>query len=340
MNMNFDEDLEENGQDESELKMIEPELKSMYDYDLDESEKQMKILIELHDTVKVEDLTIKLSEDRNSIDISLKDKLPFVRGKLLVPVASISHKTSNNKLEVTLKKIERGIWERFIVDVHPETKDIDPQSAFCIGVTYSPVYHKLQKSIELMLESSRMGFIPAMIHLAKFHLVKDKITGFAMCVSILSEAIKKYKSPEAMLFLGDVYLERGQGEMSMAYYKNALEENCVNANYSIGLALSPLSPSNGLKKNATLAIQFLEKLENSAEAKHHIALLYFNGYGVPKNLELAEKYQKEAVKIRKDIPKLEKLPKQFEERFKLFVSLLLISLFIGFVMFYYIDVDE
>ena len=70
-------------------------------------------------------------------------------------------------------------------------------------------------------------------------------------------------------------------------------------------------------------------LDENSFALHDLAMLYFNGVGLPKNLAKANELQIKAKKINNNIEPLQKAKKGYGVKFAMFSVLLVLALILG-----------
>ena len=340
-NMDFNPEEEDQILGSKAQMKIEPELAKMYEYNLNDQERNITIQVTIPEGFDKSNIRVELHKSHAAIRVEAPGILPIIKGELLDTVQSMRHTFRENQLIITINKQEKGLWESFIVGPYPDTEEIDPQSAFAIGITYSHVQSEVMQSMQYLMMSSAMGYVPAMCFLAHFYIkVGEKIGTKQAALQLFHEAVETYNSPVAMLAYANYLLTDDDVPMGKAYALTLLDKAIAldykPAHYFLGYALSPLSPIKGIKKNVVKAIEEFEQAGDDANALHELAMLYFNGAGVKKDLALANELQLKARKLDKDIQPLHKPPVSFKSKFILFLLLFIIALLMGFGLNEYI----
>jgi hypothetical protein len=325
--------------------MIDPKYAKMYEFEMSDSEKFIVVEVKIPENFDHNILTVELHKNRHAIRVEAEGMLPIVKGTLLAQVRDMKYKYQDGSLVITIQKQERGLWEAFIIDPYPDSNDIDPQSAFAMGISYSHVQSELMKNFQMLALSAAMGYVPGMCFLAKFYLNSDASNRIDMknvAMQLFNQAIEKYNSAPAMVTLADYLLREGgfnhfSKSYAMSLLKRATQQNYQTAHYYIGLALSPLSDIKGVRKDAKEAIKEFELAgEDNAFALHELAMLYYNGVGVKKNLPKANELQIKARKLNKNIEPLQKPKTGYGVKFVIFVILFILAVLAGFIWNEYI----
>ena len=334
-----EEELREDLQnEEDQRKMIDPKFSKMYEFDVKDTEKNITVDITIPEIFDQNLLNVELHKSRQGISVEAEGMLPIVKGTLLAPVRDIKKKFQNGHLIITIQKQERGLWEVFITDPYPDTEIIDPQSAFSVGISFSKIQSEIMKNFHFLTISASMGYVPAMCFLASFYLRSNGIDGIDtrnIAMQLYNEAIEKYNSPPAMISFADYLLREGSinqftKNYAIALLRRAIESEYDIAHYYLGHALSPLSEIKGIRKDVNEAIHELELAgDENAHALHDLAMLYFNGVGVKKNLAKANELQIKARKIDKNIEPLQKAKKGFGVKFAIFSILFVLAIILG-----------
>lgn len=316
-------------EEEETIQVIEPELHEMYEYKIDDEEDRLLMEFKIPDEVDPKAITATLNPQHNAICVEIPGKLPFIKGKLLDTVERLYTQVIDKHFVVILQKRTRGIWEVIIEDYYPGTEEMDPQSLLLLGIIPSQIQEEVIKSYGYMLKSAQHNFVPAMCHLASF--IQRTDMGYMAdfeAERLLTTAAHDYKSPMAMVNLADFYLrKKDRPAAALKYLHEAIDKGYNMAHLILGLAFSPISDYKGIRKNAQEAIKELELVEDSADALHHMALIYFNGAGVKRNLPKANELQQRARKLNKNIAPLYIVEMSTEK--KALIAFILILLALG-----------
>ena len=341
-NLNLNGEEEEEGiPDPNEGMKIEPELAKMYEYNVNDQEKNITIQITIPESFDRQNIQVELHKNHAALRVEAPGILPIIKGQLLDTVQNMKYFYRDNQLIININKQEKGLWESFIVDTYPDTNEIDPQSAFGIGITYSHIQAEIMQSMEFLMRSASMGYVPAMCFLAHFYTkVGNKIGTQQAAIQLYHEAVEKYNSPVAMLAYANYLLTDDNVPMGKSYALTLLDKAIAldykPAHYFLGLALSPASPIKGIKKDAQKAIEQFELAGDDANSLHEIAMLYYNGKGVKKDLAHANELQLKARKLDKNVEPLHKIPTSLTTKLVLFLLLFSIAVLMGFGLNEYI----
>ena len=186
-----------------------------------------------------------------------------------------------------------------------------------------------------------MGYVPAMCFLAAFYMTVEGGQYKFFAHNLYLEAIDVYKSPEAMVAFGEQLLS-GKAlnvfskSQALNYFKRAIDLEYDYAHYAFGKALSPLSNVKGVSKNVGEAIKELELAGDIPGALHELAMLYYNGVGVRKDLQKANELQLKAKKLDRMIEPLHKPKTSIGTKFFTFVFLSLLAIILGVALNEYI----
>ncbi|EAY10195.1 hypothetical protein TVAG_118470 [Trichomonas vaginalis G3] len=322
---------EEQPDEEEQTLTIEPELYDMYEYKVDDREDMLCVEFPIPKSVDPSTISAKLNDQKNAIAVEIPGKVPIFKGKLLDTVEQLHTQIIDGHFVIILTKRQKGIWEVYIDDVYPGTEEMDPQSLLILGTMPSSIQEEVMKSYSYLLKSASHNFVPAMCHLANFIMkINQGYMAEFEAERLLMTAVHEYKSPMAMVNLADYYLRKKDRPMlALKYLEDAISKDYELAHLVYGLALSPISDYRGVKKNAKMAIEHLEKLKDNADALHHIAMLYFNGRGNKRNLPKANEYQQKARKLNKYVAPLSIVETSMERKTMYAIILIVLAIALG-----------
>lgn len=280
--------------------MINPEVAFLYTWDFQNDEEEAEIRISYPPSFNPKAIKIELTDDKTAIKMSIPNEIPFLMGELFAPVTGFSTSIDKNELRVSLTKKEEGQWPFLIKSIHPETKQIDPHSGFIIFYTMEKTDETIEIALNILQGVIAVKYLPAMQYAlnAFFQNPESREASF----QIAMDAINYYSDPISMYWLGSQLVQNPETvDQGINFLKQADERGVVSARSLVGQIFSPLNDIPFKYKNAEQAVKLFQSvLEQNADdpiSNHELAMLYYNGVGVPKDVEKAEDLQKKAKSI-------------------------------------------
>ena len=300
----FSEEEEEINQEEILKEMIKPEIQQLYQWEIQDEEPFLNIILTIPEGFDSNLLKFELNPSHTAISVTIPDSPPIFKGKLFEAVETMKIEKKDNIIIINFRKPRKGLWPFIIEDYFPDTEIIDPQSAFILGTTVvkSPTFQ--YKALNFLHFSAKSGYVAAMSFLARFMITTNSIKEG---IYLFTLAIQYYNSVEAMVEMADsVSLIPKFKYLTIPLLKQAINKNYLPAHASLGRVLSPLSQIKGFSKDVKESILHLELAGDNPIALHELAMLYFNGVGVKKDLKKASDLQLKAKKLNPKIPILTK----------------------------------
>ena len=285
--------------------VIEPDFIDVYCWELIPHETNIQALIKYPPSFDTSKVTYELNEQKDAVQVHYPDQPPIIEGKLFTKVNAISHqvieKDSIYLIQFDFDKLEK-LPDFLVTDFHPQTKKIDPLSAFLI-------YNKKQESKDQKVKEDSFNlldvglkyyFVPAMIAAAALFRHIPQLQERSLELTCI--AADRYHAPAAELNLGLLYLNMPDSrDRALEYIEKASREPQLPiASIILALYLSPISDMEYEKKDAKRAYNLLDKalkVERNPLALHEMAMLLYNGIGCEKDVEKAKKLQEECKKI-------------------------------------------
>lgn len=290
--------------------MIPSDLQALYDYEIEQTEENIVLVLTAPDSFNLNCLTIRYDADRNSLAVTAPDIPPICSGKLFGRILPDFEKNiQGNTMRVTFTKSSKQDWPVLIA---LSADGIDPKSAFLVYVVFKDYGDDddLDKSVaqEMLAYSAMAGYTPAMRHLADQNLVTEgkRVEG----LGLLELAASTYHDPLSIYKLGLIFAYSDDNqEIGFARLRQAAHLGYTQAYLVLGKMLSPLSEWQKFPhKDAKEAIKCFGHLPENAQALHEWAKLALNGVGCKKDVELANRLQAQAKEIDPEIPDLETMP--------------------------------
>ena len=286
--------------------MILKNLQALYDYEVEQTEDNIVLILTAPESFNLNCLTIKYDADRNSLAVTAPDIPPICSGKLFEKILPDFEKNIQDKtMRVTFTKSIKKDWPALITI---SEDGMDPKSAFLVYIVFEDNGDgDLDKSIaeEMLTYSAKSGYTPAMRHLADQKLVTEgeRIEG----LKLLERAASTYHDPLSIYKLGLIFAYSDDDqEIGFVRLQQAANLGYTQAYLVLGKMLSPLSEWKKFpRKDAKEAIKCFGYLPDNAQALHEWAKLALNGLGCEKDVELANRLQAQAKEINPEIPDLE-----------------------------------
>ena len=296
--------------------MIDPKYQMMYMWDFMQKGKTINVGISCPENFDPNSIESTLSQDKESILVSIPGEPPLLAGRLFQPISKIATKVFSNHFVLALFTDSDVSWPAICIAPHKETNQIDPLSAFSIFKVNSGSNEKLviQGGIDYLLHAANLGFFPALLAAYDiFHNdTKEEIRKKA--INFLDIAANKYNSHQAHFQIGlNIISDNGDINEAMKHFQISAKMKNVYAKSFIGFILSPLSDFIYQEKNAKEAAKLFEEVLQSIEdptTYHEYAKLLYNGIGVEINEKRAFELQEKAKRMVKDVPNLYKVKKE------------------------------
>jgi hypothetical protein len=279
--------------------MIPPEFSDLYDWTFQDSPDTATLIITFPPTFVGSSIRHQLSPDHTAIAVEWGNEVPLVKGTLFAPVTSVNASLTENSFSLTLTKATAGDWPLPITNFYPETEEIDPQSGFlvyCYAKEGTPI--GAGNPAMCLGASIDAGFCPALRVAFEAFSVNPQTA--AQGFRLLSVAAQTYGDPIAWFMIGQVLEERGGAvEQAFGAFEKAAGGGWMPAAAVIGQYFSPLCERKFPEKDVRMAIKIFEGVRKvdptEPVSAHELAMLYFNGVGVEKDVERANELQKIAV---------------------------------------------
>jgi hypothetical protein len=285
-------------------RLILPELHRLYEWVFTDHESTADVIISLPAGFSPSSITSMLSPDSASLLVTMKDRVPIVKGTLTAPATGISRKATDTTLVLTLTKADPARWATLIAGFYPGTSDMDPQSAFTLAAI--PTWGG--DRTRLLMASANVGFCPALRQ--TFAALAENPRSIGKARELLSVAAFTYGDPLSLYAMGCFLAEdpASQAEAFAAFVR-AGDAGIVAAKSRAGQFLSPLSAMRGVPKDVTRAIELFESVREEDPSEpvmcHELAMLYHNGVGVRTDRKLAGRLQAEGMARDPELPPLE-----------------------------------
>jgi hypothetical protein len=274
--------------------MIPPELSALYEWEFEDYPDRIELTLSFPLNFNPSQVRAYLSPDGTALSITIPGLLPIVYGLLLHPVFDMRAQISPQQSKYLIRKRNPASWPYLIDDCYPGTDCVDPASSFFLfqNLTGSgPIDENL---INLLLVSANAGYRPA-LRLAFCLLLDDQSTADIARNFIRIDA-ERYGDPVGVFHYAVLLAKEGATRAdALMYFRRAADLGIVEAKSLIGQILSPLSDVSFQNKNAddaaTVLLEVMAEKPEEPVMCHELAMLYFNGIGVPKNVELALQLQ-------------------------------------------------
>jgi TPR repeat protein len=201
-----------------------------------------------------------------------------------------------------------GAWPLLITDFYPGTREADPQSCF-LFYAYAREHRGEAMAVDpaqALTASINAGFCPA-LRLAFEALSANPETAEGG-LRLLCTAAETYGDPMATLMLGTFFEEQGLHPQAFRTFQAAAERGVLPAVAFIGRYFSPLCEQTVGHKSASKARKLFEEVRKREPSEpfscHELAMMYYNGVGVEKDVKKAEELQAIAKAGLPEIPPL------------------------------------
>lgn len=253
------------------MKRINPRYQSLYNYDVDQNEDQITIILKLPNDFEPNSISINCESSESQkygITIGIPNEPPFVCGALFADVipetikTEIENKKSNGKnckyFNVTLQKKSKFTWPALIVGRHPITDQIDAMSTYFMYILNAEsVKEEDQKLAQDEISYAvNLGLPVASRVYAGILFEKDER---AKGIAVLKSVADEYNDPDAMCQLGRIlcYWKKETRKEGLNYLKKASKLGKSEVNGLIGQILSPFSEFEYDHKNPKEAVRYL-----------------------------------------------------------------------------------
>ena len=230
------------------------------------------------------EITVNLNNSKTAITVAIPNEPPLLCGALAGAVSDASLSVESGVAVLALKKVEAAPWELVVVSVHPETKEIDPKSAFLLFEVHSVRNQILTDDgtdyVSLLKASASAGYLKAISVIANLS-VQNELPGVQrQGIEWLMLAADKYNDVKSMAligwYLGNVH---GYEDRAIEYLNRAIALGYQRAWWVLGMMYSPYSGfcDEFEKKNAGKAVEFFEKAGTDKEVLEELLKLYERG---------------------------------------------------------------
>ena len=248
--------------------MISPILQKTFNWTFDDSEDKATVTFMFPVTFNINCIECQLIQNNEVISVIMPDAPLLLYGTLYDKAKGlkVDIDESNQKMTCVITKEENKPWPIVVKSVNPETRSIDPKSAFELWsiISRTDATEEVQKhGAELLQNSAQTGFLPALKSLGTILLTipETRIQG----VQLLERASEMYHDADATCQLGNIFcLNPESRELGLNLLKKAADMGSGDAYLAMGQLASPLSETPG-EKNGKVALEYLNKcaqLEN------------------------------------------------------------------------------
>jgi TPR repeat protein len=272
--------------------MIPPEYHALYEWTFEDSPESATITFHFPPTFASSTIHHELTHDSTALIVTFTDPLPLVQGTLHSPVSSVSASHTDDSLTLTLTKVDPAAWLLPITSYYPGTSEADPQSCFLM-YEYALAGGVDRAAVGAFEKAIRAGFCPALR--AGFQLLSANPENMEFGFRMLCTAVDTYQDPIATLMLALFFEARGSPQQAFRAFKMAAVRGMVQGLSYLGQYLSPLCAKSAGGKNVENAIKLFEQARKADPQEpiscHELAMLYYNGVGVEKDVRRAEELQ-------------------------------------------------
>jgi len=292
--------------------MIKPEFLDLYNWELSMKENGVLIQISIPECVDSELLNLDLSHDNCCILLSYSNEIPIIEGTLFKQVRGAEVTLNENRFEILLICENNEEWPVLCKESHLISKKMDPLSNFMMFfmLTRTNEESHLPEAFLFLDESCKMGYPPALI--SSYSIYSTKRESYELAMGYLSIAADVYSNPLACIKMGILALSSPESmnvEKAKGYFEKA--NTIPMAKSFLGIIYSPLSVVPYPNKDPVLAAQLFTEAINANPkdhvALHELAMLHYNGVGVPLDENLANEYQSIAISSDEQLPGLTKI---------------------------------
>lgn len=296
--------------------MISPDLMKLYVWSFSQRGNVINIGIP---ACKGADMNkIKLEIKQDSILVSYPDQPPIISGQLFKQIKDHGSKVTDKGLIIALFLESDEKWPSICVAPHPETRIIDPYTAYAIfTVNFNSRDPKLiQSALPFLFSSSDMGYPPALLH---YYEMFCKTPGFQeKAKEFFSLCIDKYQFPPAFFRKGaDILEQTKNGDEAITYFETAAGLGDIFAKSHIASILSPLSEITYSKKDANQAAKLFESVLSEIEDVNAIveySKLLYTGTGVTQDKEKAILLMKKVQEVIPDVTPLSDIDNKQDDK--------------------------
>lgn len=304
-----------------EFDAILPEFVDVYSWEILPTGPYIVLTIKTPEGFDATKVTASLNAEKTAVSCRYPNQPPIVEGLLFEPVKGMEMKINKEEKNITLTFSTEGnkTPEFVVVDIHPETKRMDPLSSFFAFHTksHSPDENQQKGCFRYLEFGLEANFVPAMLAAAS---IFQRIPQLAdQSFGIVKLAADKYKSAPACLQMGLFLINSPEKDLALEYMEKAASDDSLPfAKAILGVMLSPISDMECHKKDAKRAAELFEKVltfERNPLALHELAMLLFNGIGVEKDVERAQKLNDECKALEEgQTPELEERDENYVPR--------------------------
>ena len=229
-------------------------------------------------------ITVNLNEAKTAIAVEIPNEPPLLCGALTGPVVDASLSLENGVAILALKKVESAPWELVVASVHPDTKEIDPKSAYLLFEVHSVRNQILTDDgtdyVSLLKASASAGYLKAISVIANLSVQNELPDVQREGIRWLMLAADEYNDVKSMALLG-WYLGNVHGyeDQAIEYLNRAIALGHQRAWWVLGMMYSPYSGfcDDFERKNAGKAVEYFEKAGTDKEVLEELLKLYERG---------------------------------------------------------------
>lgn len=295
--------------------MIPPELQTFFDWQFEQTETTVTVSMNHSATFNTDLIEVKLWQngDHSYLNVSLPSlelTAPVVGGELFDVVHEERHFDEDNIFKVVLTKIEQTEWPLVIQNSDPQTKKVDPKTAYLIYIIYTDNntdINQLEMGLNYLAYSADAGYVPSIRALADHYLdmQEQRRNGF----DLLRIAANYYHDPLSQFKLGILLCYSDDlKENGIQLLKDSASRGYNEAYLVLGRMYSPLCDTPYEKKDPAQAFKYFEQRNNikpDSRVLHEMAKLYLTGLGVEKDEQKANELQTQAEALDSDVEKLD-----------------------------------
>lgn len=282
---------------------IDPKFQDVYAWELTPTGPYIVLTIHYPAEFDPKKVEMKLNDAKNAIWVHYPGQPAIVEGQLFNTIKDAEMKINEEEKQITITftLLNDETPSMIITDFHPETHMLDPLSSYLIFSerAHSPSDALKDGCFKYLEFGLNANFIPAMLTAAGIFQHIPQLADKAIELFVI--AADRYNAPPAQFQLG-LFLMRNPKlkERAFDYIERAASDPQLTiASIVLGIMLSPIADMESPKKDAKRAAEIFEnvlKIERHPLALHELAMLYFNGIGVEKDVEKAKALNEEAGK--------------------------------------------
>ena len=284
------------------IKRISYDFQYLYTWNFIQTNEEIEIKINFPKTFNPKSL--KFSFENNSISLILENEVPIIMGELYSKIENYQIIYGSDNITYSFIKKNSENWPIFISNYYPNTKLIDPHSAFDLFLYLtSDQFPEEQINSELAQNvlslSMQLGYLPALLY--GVSQLEEDDSNLPQVITLLSLATFTYQNPIAAYKLGIIYnLNKENRLKALQVFQISLEKGIIHSGYFIGLILSPLSNIEFDNKDPETALRYFEIVLKSIEdplSYFEAAKLLESNLISNQNIEKSKNYFKKAFEL-------------------------------------------